>query len=297
MHKRIFFVFSFSLICSFAFAQLPKSNIYMFDMAQATDSTYEFSNPRYLTLFNQYGYNNHPSFFSDSILYISAQLPSEAQPDLYELNLNSRTKLRVTYTAEGEFSPSVMPDEFNFSAVRQEFNGRDTLIRVWQFPVDRLSNGKPIFKYINNSGYYQWIDGYRIALFLVDDPNALTIADIRTDETMEIATNVGRCFKVMPNGKLAYVQKDNFESWKIMEKNLYRSREQAVVLIETLQGAEDFAVLPDGTLLSAKGSKLYRFNRYKDETWKEIADFRYYEIRNISRIAVSEDYKIAIVAN
>ena len=297
MRQRVLLILSFCFVCCFSFAQLPKSNIYMFDMALVTDTTYEFTNPRYLTYFNQYGYNNHPSFFSDSILYISSQLPSEVQPDLYELNLKDRTKIRVTSTGEGEFSPRVMPDEYNFSAVRQEFNGRDTLIRLWQFPVDRLSNGKPVFKYTNNIGYYEWIDGYRVALFIVDDPNTLMIGDIRSDDMLEVATDVGRCFRVMPNGKLAYVQKDNFESWKIMEKNLYRNREQPTVLVETLQGAEDFAVLPDGTLLMAKGSKLYRFNRYKDEGWREIADFRYYEIRNISRIAVSEDYKIALVAN
>ncbi|MCI5083799.1 MAG: hypothetical protein MRY78_19025 [Saprospiraceae bacterium] len=296
--RQYFVVSLFCMLFSVtAIAQLPKSNIYMFDMTQVTDSTYQFSNPRYLTQFNANGYNNHPAFFSDSILYISSQLPSEAQPDIYELNLRNRTKLRVTYTAEGEFSPRLTPDEFNFSAVRQEYRGRDTLIRVWQFPVDRLSNGKPIFKYIDNSGYYEWLDGYRMALFMVEEPNVLAVADVRTDDVNEIATNVGRCFKVMPNGKLAYVQKSNFESWKIMEKNLYRPREKATMLIETLQGAEDFAVLPDGTLIMAKGSKLYKYNRYRDEVWEEIADFRYYEIRNISRIAVSEDYKIALVAN
>ena len=74
MYKKLFFALSLSFLCSFALAQLPKSNIYMFDMAQATDSTYEFSNPRYLTLFNQYGYNNHPSFFKYVTNFLSQKV-------------------------------------------------------------------------------------------------------------------------------------------------------------------------------------------------------------------------------
>ena len=117
-------------------AQLPQSNVYLFNMKQVSDSIFEFNQPQYLTAFNADGYNNQPSFFTNDELYISAQLPSMQQPELYLLNLKDRTKLRVTETAEGEFSPTRMPDFYNFSAIRQEYIGRDTVIRLWQFPMD-----------------------------------------------------------------------------------------------------------------------------------------------------------------
>ncbi|MCB0562575.1 MAG: hypothetical protein KDD09_26670, partial [Phaeodactylibacter sp.] len=85
--------------------------------------------------------------------------------------------------------------------------------------------------------------------------------------------------------------------WKIMEKNLYRRNEPARTLIETLPSAEHFSVLPDGTMLMGKGSKLYKYNKFIDDTWTEAVDLRFYEIRNIYDLVVSPDFKLAIVAD
>ncbi|MEZ4986284.1 MAG: hypothetical protein R2795_14795 [Saprospiraceae bacterium] len=84
-------------------AQLPQSNIYLFQMKQVTDSVFQFTSPQYLTHFNANGYNNQPAFFNNDELYISCQLPSQQQPELYLLNLKTRNKLRVTETVEGSF--------------------------------------------------------------------------------------------------------------------------------------------------------------------------------------------------
>lgn len=297
MAKKIAFFLFCSFIIFSAKGQLQQSNIYLFDMKQSSDSTFEFTRPQYLTQFNHNGYNNQPAFFSNTELFITVQFPFENQTDLYVLNLKDTTKTRVTETVEGEYSPKRMPDYFNFSAVRQEINGRDTILRLWQFPVDRLGSGRPIFKYLTGIGYYHWLNSYQVAVFIVDDPSYLGIVDTRSDKLEAIATNPGRCFKKLPNGNLAYVQKSDFSLWKIMEKNMYSRDVPPVKVIDALPGAEDFAVLPDGTLLMGQGSKLFKFNKYIDSDWVEIADFRFYEIKNITRLAVGPNYQIAIVAD
>lgn len=279
-------------------AQLPKSNIYLFEVQQVSDSAYNFNNAKWLTFFNEKGYNNQPAFFSPTQLYISVQTPNDTQSDLYMLDLDKKTKVKVTETAEGEFSPQRMLDYYNFSAIRQEYTGRDTLLRLWQFPIDRLSNGHPVFKYLTNIGYYHWLNGSEVAVFVVENPNYLAIANTRTDDVTPVATNVGRCFSKLPNGNLVYVQKGEFsDSWYLMEKNLYHTTQQPRTIIKTLKGCEDFAMFPDGTFVMGRGSKLFKFNQFTDEDWVEIADLRYYDIRNISRLAISPDYKIAIVAD
>ncbi|MEN0004323.1 MAG: hypothetical protein AAF798_09275 [Bacteroidota bacterium] len=294
--RKLFFLAFLLFFAAQAQAQLQKTQVFLFDIEPIADTSYRFSNPRYLTGFNANGYNNHPSFVNDSLVYISSQQPSESQPDIYELNLNRKTLIRVTSTAEGEFSPAQMPDEYNFSAVRQEFKQGDTLLRVWQFPIDRVGNGKPIMKYFNKTGYYEWIDGVRMAIFNVEDPNRLSVVDTRSDEEYDIARNVGRCFRMQPNGKLAYVQKSTFGDWTIMEKNIYQIRREPAEIIQTLPGSEDFAVTRNGIIFMAKGSKIYKFNRYRDQNWVEIADLRFYEIRDISRLRLNyDDSKIAIV--
>lgn len=299
MSIRLTIIFAFILGCLQAEAQqLPRSNVFLFNLIQ-TDSSLQLRNPQYLTNFNANGYNNHPVFFSDNELYLSVQTPYDQQPDLFLLDLDRKTKTRVTSTPSGEFSPARMPDFYNFSAIRQEIAGQDTVLRLWQFPVDRLTNGKPVFKYLNGIGYYLWLSSYEVAVFMVDSPSYLGIADTRSDEVRPIATNVGRCFRKLRNGHIVFVQKSPYGDWLLMRKNPY-SRDQPQKIIETLPNSEDFAVLEDGTFLMGKGSKLYRYNPNLDEGWVEVADLRFYEVRNISRLAVTgygSNQRIAIVAD
>jgi hypothetical protein len=291
-------------VSSLLFAQaqvLQKSNVYLFELKPVGDTALQFSKPRYLTDFNATGYNNHPAFFGANELYMSVQTPRERQPDLYMFDLEKKTKTRVTQTAEGEFSPMMMPDGFNFSAVRQEFTGKDTLLRVWQFPLDRLNNGKPVFKYQNDIGYYLWLNSQYIATFLTSNPPVLAIGNVSNDQFIPVDTAVGRCFRLLPNGNLAYVKKGRFENWKLMERKVTGVNWDDVPakeIAETIPGAEDFAVLPDGSFLMAKGSRVYHLNpRGKNNRWREVANLQLYDINNITRLAVSADRKLALVAD
>ncbi len=275
------------------------NQIYLFDIIRSSDTTYTFSKPKLLTQFNPEGYNNQPSFFSDQEIYLSVRMAADNQTDIYAMDLDKKTLAQVTETREGEFSPKRTPDYYYFSAVRQEFINGDTIQRLWQFPIDRMSEGKPLFKYINNIGYYQWVDGNRVALYLVENPNRLVIADIRTDQQTELASFVGRDFKVLRSGTIAYVQKYNFGSWAIMEMPISYSGEPADAkkIVDTLPGSEDFEILRDGSFIMALGSKIFRYNRYYDEEWREVADLSFYGIKNITRMAVSPGDKIAIVGS
>ena len=281
--------------------QIESSNIYLFKLQKTSDTTFNFNSPTYLTSFNPRGYNNQPSFIGNDQIYLSVQYPGDSQTDLYLLDLETQEKIKVTDTPEQEFSPNLMPTRYQFSAIRQEFSGRDTLQRLWQFPLDRLSNGKPIFKYLNRIGYYHWMNSTNVAVFITESPNYLAIADTRNDRVEKVAENVGRCFKKLRNGNLAYVKKGDFNNWFIMEKKILSKRGGTPVpdqkIIETLPGSEDFEVLPDGSYIMALGSKIFNFNpRRGDEDWREIADFKYFGLKNITRMALSRDNKIAIVA-
>lgn len=300
MSARLTVTFVFILgFLSLEAQQLPRSNVYLFSLIQ-TDTNMQLRNPQFLTNFNPNGYNNHPVFFSDNELYLSVQTPADVQPDLYLFDLDRKTKTRVTSTPSGEFSPARMPDFYNFSAIRQEIAGRDTVLRLWQFPVDRLTNGKPVFKYLNGIGYYHWLSSYEVAVFMVDQPKSyLGIADTRTDDVRPIATDIGRCFTKLRNGHIVFVQKSERGDWLLMRKNPY-TRDLPQKIIETLPSSEDFALLEDGTFLMGKGSKLYKYNPNLDEAWEEVADLRFYDIRNISRLAVTgygSAQRIAIVAD
>lgn len=278
---------------------IQQTNVFLFDMERESDTTYQLTNPRFLTEFNSNGYNNHPAFFSNNELCLAVQMPGDEQPELYLFDLEKKTRTRLTQTREGEYSPFPMGDGYRFSAVRQTFGRTDTTLRVWEFPMDRLNDGRPIFKYYSNIGYYYWLNSVQMAVFLVDNPNQLAIADTRDDKLTPVATNVGRCFRQLPNGNLAFVAKSNYGAWELKQKKLYGSQSTPPETIaETLPGAEDFAVLPDGSFIMGKGSRLFRLDpRARKVEWQEIANLRLYNINNISRLAISNDLKIAIVAD
>ena len=293
--KILFFIVFFGSFLTMD-AQPQRSNVYVFDMQVIADTVFRFTNLRWVTQFNRNGYNNHPYFMDDNTLYLSVQLPYEKQPDLYAFNFQDRSQERVTATPEGEYSPMRAPDFYTFSAVRMVFNGTDTLLRLWQFPLDRSNNGKPVFKYINNIGYYTWINTQQVAVFITD-PNApyLGLADLRNDQVQRLATNVGRTLRMTRDGKLLFIQKSGFGTWQLMSMDPVSQQSQKIV--DTLPGSEDFVLLTDGTILMANGTAIYKFKPGLDTGWVEIADFRFYNLGSITRLAVSPGNKLAMVTN
>jgi len=298
MGKNWLLVIVCGLSCSL-YGQLPKSNLYAFDIKTEKDSL-SLSDPSYLTFFNNDGYNNHPHFINNDELMLSSKLNYEDQPDIYALNLKTKRRTRVTATPEGEYSPALTPDFYNFSAIRMEFYQQDTILRLWQFPIDRSGVGRPVFKDIINVGYYCWLNSRDIMLYLVEQPSQLVQADIYSGQQEVVATNIGRCFKSIGNGKVLYLQKSTTEDPMLM---IYNARSRArsgkkQELINAVDNAEDFAVYYDGSIFMASGSEIYRFRPGQDQEWMLLTDLRAYDINNISRMTFSNDFKrIVLVAN
>jgi hypothetical protein len=281
-------------------AQLPVSNIYVFDLQRDTEKDSLFlAKPKFLTNFNRTGYNNHPHFLNKEELMFSSSTAFQNQPDLYTLNVDSKVRTKITDTPAGEYSPRRMPDYFNFSAVRMEYLPNDTLIRLWQFPMDRSSNGRPVFQDQTNVGYYAWLNSRDIVLYKVQVPNQLVKSDIYSGTEEVIAQNVGRCFIPAGGGTLLYVQKNDGGNADIMsyDSRAYFDDQKKRKIAPTLSGAEDFAVTMGGTVIMAYDSKLYTFELGQDEEWQLLADLSAYGIKGISRLALSpNDSRIALVA-
>lgn len=287
-----FFVLSFSTQAQ----KLPTTNVYLFDMKQETDSTFRFEKPLFLTGFNVDGYNNQPTFVSNDEIYLTVQMADDTtQTDIYSLNIKTKTKTRITATIDSEYSPKIIPgndDQPKFSCVRVEKDGQQTQ-RLWEFPMDRSDNGQPAFKKFKGVGYYAWLNSKKAAVFITGDPHRLAIADKRRDNLTNITANVGRSLQRMPNGSLAFIHKLSEKSWLL--KNLNADSRRSDLITAAPKGKEDFIILGNGTILLGNGSKLFKFDRKKDNAWVEIADFKYYGINDITRMAFRNG-KLAIVS-
>lgn len=296
MNKRYLLLltaFFYLIFHTVAVAQkLPASNIYSFEFEEKSDSVFVFNKPAYLTAFNHLGYNNQPYFINQNELYFTVQFSDDTtQTDIFGVHFRDETLTQITATPESEYSPQPIPsimEELNreefvrrFSCLRVEMDG--TTQRIWEFPLDRSDNGRPALDGLDNVGYYQWIAQNALAVFLVGSPHHLAIVNKLSSRKKNITANIGRCFQPMPKGKMAFVHKLG-SSWLI--KELDPRTNLSTLLTATLPGSEDFAALPDGTLFMGNGSKLYKFHKGIDSGWQEVADFSYYGIYNISRLAV-----------
>lgn len=276
-------------------AQIYTSHVYLFKL-NSENGKVKLGSPKMLTGFNPIGYNNQPHWVSDDELYLSVRTLSDtSQTDIYALNLKNGTKMRVTATKESEFSPMLTPNPYFFSAVRVESDAARTQ-RLWQFPIDRMDKGAPVFPTIRNIGYYHWINQRNVLLFISGTPTLLVIANTSDGSYKKITSDVGRCFQRLKNNNVAFIKKESPTRWTICELNLLDPNFGFKQIAVTLEGAEDFVALKDGSFLMGSGSKLYRYNpadRYPD--WVEIADLRTYNIKSITRLALSGDDKLALV--
>ncbi|MEQ1747141.1 MAG: hypothetical protein ABMA02_17050 [Saprospiraceae bacterium] len=284
------------LVCApVVFSQkLEHFDVALFAMNRKPDNLWYPFAPRFLTAFNSTGYNNQPQFVAPHELYLTVQLPADTtQTDIYALNFLLGTTARVTATTTAEYSPTLLPGGKRFSVVRVETNGDQ---RLWSFPLDRSDNGQPVLQAITNVGYHCWLRDTLLALFLVgknDQPHALAIVGTGQQQLQRVASSIGRALHRLSDGRLAFVQKATEQTWYI--KTYDPVSKATDILIKTPPGVEDFAVMPDGVLLSSNGSKLVQYDPHRQTDWVEIADLSMYNIRKITRIAVGSDGKIAVV--
>ncbi|MCB0542035.1 MAG: hypothetical protein H6565_03465 [Lewinellaceae bacterium] len=295
MRNILALLFICSTLATAASQRLGHFDLFLLSLTKNTDQSWQPIAPRFLTSFNPKGYNNQPCFFSNTEIYLTVQNPADtSQTDIVALDLLSRTRTQVTATsATAEYSPTPVPGTRRFSVVRVEEDGRQ---RLWSFPTDRSDNGRPEFPNIYGIGYHCWINDTLAAFFIVgenDNPHVLYTAGIRGQKLRRISSNPGRCLLRMPDGKLAFVQKATEQTWFL---KTYDPRDLSFqILIKMPDGSEDFALLPDGTWLAGKGAKLYQFKAGVDYDWKEIADLTKYGVHSITRLAVSNDNKLAVV--
>ncbi|MGA1545288.1 MAG: hypothetical protein ACO388_10775 [Saprospiraceae bacterium] len=282
------FFMNFNLI-----GQIPSSSVYLLQPSGVSSTSIEYEQPKYLTNYNPKGYNNHPFFIDDDRLIISSKLPDQAEPDLYELNTAAETLKKLTQTVSGEYSVALLPPANKLTFIRQENFEDETLIRVWEFPNDNFGPGKPLFPHLTNTGYHCWLNSDQVVLFIVEDQNRLVLTDREGLNFTTITEYPGRCFKILPNGRLIYFSDIPGEGpmLKIFNPNT-NSRSS---LIKPIGEVQDFEVV-DEAIIMAKGKKIFISNwNLEAPEWKEFSNLEWIPGNQITRMAISNNGQLAIV--
>ena len=263
---------------------------------------------------NNPGYDNQPFFAPDgrSVLFTSVRGTPPAggdgsltRTDVYRYDIGAGTVSRVTQTAEGEYSPTVMLDGRRISVIRVEADGTQRLASIApsgpKIEVDvLLPNVKPV-------GYHAWADEHTVAMFILGGsgaPATLQVADMRTGNARVLATDIGRSIQRMPGAgasrRISFVQRErDGDKIALTIKELDPATGQITPLTPAVDGAReaDTAWMPDGTLLMAKDGVLYGWKRGQNG-WNEVASLTRLSLSGVTRLAVSPaGDRIALVAS
>ncbi|PID70985.1 MAG: hypothetical protein CR985_02120 [Flavobacteriales bacterium] len=263
------------------------TEIYLLDLVQG-DSLIVVNNP--INISKNKGYDNQPSFLHDGsgVLFSGMRY---GQTDIVLFDIETRTKKWLTDTYTNEYGPQQTYKKKYFSAIKQKEDGSQQL---WEFSF----NGKRAKKILESDkvAYHLWIHKKMFAAFIIGDPSILQVSNLKFKIQYPIAKNIGRTLQLIPNTNqislISYEQEDP----EIYAVNPINS--QIKYLTDPLKDVQDFAWLPDGTMIMGKDSNLYKFVPGKDKKWIKFANLAEYSLKGITRIAASPlGTKLAIVVN
>ena len=171
---------------------------------------------------------------------------------------------RVTRTpGASEFSPSAIPGQDAFSAIREERGAQ----YLWRYADDGADLGA-IFATVEPVGYHAWADERTAVMFVLGDPPTLRVGDALSGEVRTVAENPGRSIHRIPGtSAISFVRKVSEDEWWI--ERLDPSSGESERLVRTRPGREDYAWTPDGEILMGDGTALHAWT--PDVGWSEVA--------------------------
>jgi hypothetical protein len=267
----------------------PGTDIWLADIARRPGGALSVGAPVDVT--PRSGYDNQPSFLPDGSGFWYTVADSTGHTDIWLHDMASGANRRVTATTpESEYSATYLGMGGGFSVVRVE---ADSTQRLWRFDMDG-SNPSVLLPDVAPVGYQAWADDHTVVMYVLGDPATLVIGDVSTGATRTVARDVGRSLQRIPGTTdVSFVQRLGKDSTEIRRLDV---RDGTSTLVAPgVQGTEDHAWTPDGTLLQAHGAVLYMW-RADEGAWAQVADLSA-EGLTLSRIAVSPDgAHIALVA-
>lgn len=272
----------------------PDTDIYIADL---DPKSFRLGKPHNVT--PRRGYDNQPAFLLDDsgLLFVAAE--GTGPTDVFRFDFATGLTTQLTTTPEAEYSPTPLASGFSTVRVGTPTGDSEAYTEsqgLWRYDgADKTA----LLPAIRRVGYHNWLDAGHVALVIVgpnaSPPHALVMVDVATGVQMPLAPDVGRSLGHTPDGRrVSFVDKHAPDRWTV---SAIAAGEAATELIATppppdggkvTDPSEDFAWLPDGSLLMAVGTRLLRWDGAPGGDWAQIAAFP--ELRgDIKRIAVSHD--------
>lgn len=266
----------------------PSTDIHLADLA-VRDGRLVVGTPVNVT--DRDGYDNQPRFLPDGSGFLYASF-RDGQIDIMRFDILTGTTTRLTNTPENEYSPSLPGDGSRMMVVRWPVDMSTGAL--WWFTLD----GHPIEEArgtVPRVGYYAFADEHTLALFINDSIQSFVLSDTRTGDTVHVGRDMnGSAPRTIPGVRaVSYLRRDADGAWWLTRLDI--DSRDTTPLVRMLDGVNEYAWTPRGTVLAARNATLYEWAPGGD--WREIITFTDSSLQSLSRIAVSPAAdRIALVA-
>jgi hypothetical protein len=249
--------------------------------------TYNFQN-----ISNDEGYDSQPSFASDNQVLFAGNKGNQTDIVLYNISEKTKTWFNKT-TKGGEYSPIQIPDSSNkVSAVRLDPDGLQRL-----YVYDAISKENIELIEGLQVAYYDFYNAETIVASVLSGDNLdLVFSNLKTKKTDTLIRNVGRSIHKVPGSKMmSYTSVNEDKNQEVYLLDM--ETKESFFVCQLPIGLQDYTWLNDSQILIGSGSKLYIYDTFLNSDWTEVADLSDYNIKDISRLAVSPDgARLSLVA-
>ena len=251
----------------------------------------EFKIENVLNISNNKGYDSQPFFIDNNQLLYARTHQNQTDIAKYHLEDKSLEYICKT-TVGGEYSPQKITNTNFYSAVRLDTTG---LQRIYRY--DSESNTSQLLIDDLQIAYYSFYDENTLLSSVLSGSNLdLVISNLskKTNDTLLI--KVGRSIHKVPNTKntMSYTSVNDEGNIDIFQLDI-TSLESFFVAQLPIE-IQDHIWLNESTLLIGSLDKLFLLDLFGNGDWKLVADLSNYQLKNITRLALSLDgSKLAIV--
>ena len=278
-------------------AKMPGFDIFIGELA-VKDGLLSISGMTRLT--DRPEYDNQPHFLPDgeSLLYTSARIKDgQEQTDIIWVSLQTGESINLTDSYESEYSPTPMPNGFEFSVIR----AADDQQKLWRYPLNnsRSLKASELLSDVNPVGYQAWIDSNQVLLFVLGEPHNLQIANIKNQTSSILDENIGASLYNIPGTKLMSYSQSEGEGenliWRL--KSVDPTTKEITELTTLPKGAYYYGWTADGKVIAAQGTKIKQWDsKQATSEWLSIADLSEACPKGLTRMTTNrQNTKIALV--
>ncbi len=277
-----------------AYAQ-PSTDIYLFDM-KISSSNISLSKPVNIT--HRKGYDNQPSFAPNgNLIYYTSAIDTLGNTEIKTYNYLTKKTNLFTHSVEGEYSPTVTPDEKYVSCIFGKNVGKKNVTQyLVKYPI---GGGKPIVL-INDLvvGYHAWVNKKQLVIFVLGDSgkNTLHYYNVANKADKIITNHPGITLQKIPGeNTVGFINKS--DSNNLMIKKIELNTFKILSVCKTIGNGEFVTWINKDLIIMSDGKDIF-FNRLNhNKSWEKIAingDISF--LKSVTRLAVNADAtKLAVV--